>query len=113
MSKEIQCVLVVDDSPSVRRVVSEMLKRNGWEVLSACDGVEAIEMVIKHQSVDAMLLDIEMPHMDGYELIAALRKNEQHQHLPLIVLASRTASKYQQRALSLGADAYIVRHRLI
>jgi len=109
MSKEQQCILIVDDSPSVRRVVGRMLKMNGWEVLSACDGMEAIEMVIQHPSITAMLLDIEMPRMDGYELIETLRKNEQYQHLPLVVLASNAHSRRQQRAISLGADAYLVK----
>ena len=62
-------VLVVDDSPSVRRVVSNMLKANGWEVQTARDGVEALEVIARERPA-AVLLDIEMPRMDGYELMA-------------------------------------------
>ncbi|MBX5449683.1 response regulator [Thermogemmatispora sp.] len=101
-------VLVVDDSPSVRRVVSNMLKQHGWEVQTARDGVEALEM-ISSQPPAAVLLDIEMPRMDGYELMATVRSQEQYRTLPLVVLTSRAASKHKQRAMQLGASAYIVK----
>jgi chemotaxis protein histidine kinase CheA/ActR/RegA family two-component response regulator len=101
-------VLVVDDSPSVRRVVSSMLKQNGWEVQMARDGVEALEM-ISRETPAAVLLDIEMPRMDGYELIATVRAQEQYRTLPLVVLTSRAAGKHQQRAMQLGASGYVVK----
>ncbi|HEX6817726.1 MAG TPA: response regulator [Ktedonobacterales bacterium] len=101
-------VLVVDDSPSVRRVVSNMLKAHGWEVQTARDGVEALE-VIAREVPAAVLLDIEMPRMDGYELMATVRSQDQYRRLPLIVLTSRAATKHQQRAMQLGADAYVVK----
>ncbi len=101
-------VLVVDDSPSVRRVVSNMLKQHGWEVQMARDGLEALDM-ISHETPAAVLLDIEMPRMDGYELIATLRAQEQYRMLPLVVLTSRAAAKHQQRAAQLGASSYVVK----
>lgn len=101
-------VLVVDDSPSVRRVVTNMLKANGWETQSARDGIEALEMIAR-QPPAAILLDIEMPRMDGYELIATVRSQETDRHLPLIVLTSRAAAKHKQRAVQLGASAYIIK----
>lgn len=101
-------ILVVDDSPSVRRVVSQTLKNAGWEVLTARDGAEALEVVAQRIPV-GILLDIEMPRMDGYELMAALRSQPMYQQIPLIVLTSRAATKHQQRALQLGADAYVVK----
>nr|BBH91176.1 hypothetical protein KTC_59270 [Thermosporothrix sp. COM3] len=101
-------ILVVDDSPSVRRVVSNMLKQNGWEVQTARDGVEALEM-ISYETPAAVLLDIEMPRMDGYELIATVRAQEQYRSLPLVVLTSRAAAKHQQRAMQLGASAYVIK----
>ncbi len=106
--QEEQYVLVVDDSPSVRRVVSNMLKNAGWEVQTARDGVEALEVAGKRAPA-AVLLDIEMPRMDGYELISTLRSQEQFRHLPLVVLTSRAANKHHQRAMQLGADAYLVK----
>jgi chemotaxis protein histidine kinase CheA/ActR/RegA family two-component response regulator len=101
-------LLVVDDSPSVRRVVSNMLKQHGWEVQMARDGVEALEM-ISYETPAGVLLDIEMPRMDGYELISTVRAQEQYRTLPMIVLTSRAAAKHQQRAMSLGASAYVVK----
>ncbi|HEY6407760.1 MAG TPA: response regulator, partial [Ktedonobacteraceae bacterium] len=101
-------ILVVDDSPSVRRVVSNMLKQHGWEVQMARDGVEALEM-ISQQTPAAVLLDIEMPRMDGYELISTIRAQEQYRTLPLVVLTSRAAAKHQQRAMLLGASSYVVK----
>jgi CheY-like chemotaxis protein len=101
-------ILVVDDSPSVRRVVSGMLKNAGWAVQTARDGVEALE-VIGRERPAAVLLDIEMPRMDGYELMATIRAQDAYRNLPLIVLTSRAATKHQQRADQLGADAYIVK----
>jgi CheY-like chemotaxis protein len=101
-------VLVVDDSPSVRRVVGNMLKSYGWEVQTARDGVEALDSIARKMPA-AVLLDIEMPRMDGYELMATLRSQEQYRQLPLIVLTSRAATKHQQRAIQLGADAYVVK----
>jgi chemotaxis protein histidine kinase CheA/ActR/RegA family two-component response regulator len=101
-------VLIVDDSPSVRRVVSSMLKQRGWEVQMARDGVEALEM-ISRDTPAAVLLDIEMPRMDGYELIATVRAQEQYRTLPLVVLTSRAAAKHQQRAILLGANSYVVK----
>ncbi|HET8913505.1 MAG TPA: response regulator, partial [Ktedonobacteraceae bacterium] len=101
-------ILVVDDSPSVRRVVSTMLKQHGWEVQMARDGVEALEM-ITHETPAAVLLDIEMPRMDGYELMATVRAQEQYRTLPLVVLTSRAATKHQQRAMQLGASGYVVK----
>lgn len=101
-------VLVVDDSPSVRRVVSNMLKQHGWEVQMARDGVEALDQ-ISRQTPAAVLLDIEMPRMDGYELIATVRAQEQYRALPMVVLTSRAAAKHQQRAIQLGASAYVVK----
>ncbi|MFL5628016.1 MAG: response regulator [Ktedonobacteraceae bacterium] len=101
-------ILVVDDSPSVRRVVSNMLKQHGWEVQMARDGLEALDL-ISHETPAAVLLDIEMPRMDGYELIATVRAQEQYRTLPLVVLTSRAAAKHQQRAIQLGASSYVVK----
>ena len=101
-------ILVVDDSPSVRRVVGNMLKQHGWEVQLARDGVEALEMITQ-ETPAAILLDIEMPRMDGYELMATVRAQEQYRTLPIVILTSRAATKHQQRAMQLGASGYLVK----
>ena len=71
-------------------------------------GQEALEM-ISYETPAAVLLDIEMPRMDGYELISTVRAQEQYRTLPLIVLTSRASTKHQQRAMMLGASAYVVK----
>jgi CheY-like chemotaxis protein len=101
-------ILIVDDSPSVRRVVSTMLKQHNWEVQTARDGVEALEMITR-ETPAAVLLDIEMPRMDGFELMATVRAQEQYRTLPLIILTSRAGAKHQQHAMQLGASAYVVK----
>jgi len=101
-------ILIVDDSPSVRRVVGNMLKQHGWEVQVARDGVEALEM-ISNETPAGVVLDIEMPRMDGYELMATVRAQAQYRTLPIVILTSRAATKHQQRAMQLGANAYVVK----
>ena len=74
----------------------------------ARDAVEALDL-ISQQTPAAVLLDIEMPRMDGYELIATVRAQEQYRTLPMVVLTSRAAAKHQQRAIQLGASSYVVK----
>jgi chemosensory pili system protein ChpA (sensor histidine kinase/response regulator) len=101
-------VLVVDDSPSVRRVVSSLLAKAGWRALTARDGLEALEVL--HQSApDAIVLDVEMPRMDGYELLATLRQHETHRNVPVIMATSRAGEKHRRKALELGATGYLVK----
>jgi chemosensory pili system protein ChpA (sensor histidine kinase/response regulator) len=101
-------VLVCDDSLSVRRVVTIALERQGWQVVAARNGAEALE-VLSAEPVDLALLDIEMPQMDGYSLLERLRASQQHADLPVAMLTSRAADKHRQRALQLGAQAYLVK----
>jgi chemosensory pili system protein ChpA (sensor histidine kinase/response regulator) len=100
-------VLVVDDSLSVRRVLARTLERHGWTTLQAHDGVEALEMV-QAGGIDIVITDIEMPRMDGFELINSLRRGG-WQSLPVVVLTSRSSSKHRDKAIELGANAYIVK----
>jgi chemosensory pili system protein ChpA (sensor histidine kinase/response regulator) len=103
-------VLVVDDSISVRRVVSNLIRGAGWTPLAAKDGLEALE-IIQQSTVlpDAILVDIEMPRMDGYELMATLRAHPAYRRIPLIVLTSRAGDKHRQKAFSVGATDYVVK----
>jgi chemosensory pili system protein ChpA (sensor histidine kinase/response regulator) len=101
-------VLVVDDSLSVRRVVALALERQGWEVVQARHGQEALALLAT-MTVDAMLLDVEMPQMDGYALLERLRGSAEHARLPVAMLTSRAADKHRQRAFDLGANAYLVK----
>jgi chemosensory pili system protein ChpA (sensor histidine kinase/response regulator) len=99
-------ILVVDDSPSVRRVVSGMLKDAGWAVQTARDGVEALEFIGRERPA-AVLLDIEMPRMDGYELATYMRNDPRMKQVPIIMITSRTGEKHRQRALEIGVERYL------
>ena len=103
-------VLVVDDSLSVRRVLGNLLKSAGWNAVPARDGLEALEILEgAERPPDAILLDIEMPRMDGYELTATLRGMPEFATLPIVVLTSRAGEKHRQRAFDLGASDYLVK----
>ena len=107
--RDIKTVLVVDDSPSVRRVLSMLLGGAGWQVTTAKDGVEALDVLQRGGVPDVVLTDVEMPRMDGYELLATIRAQAAVSHLPVAVLTSRGADKHRRKALDLGASAYVVK----
>jgi chemosensory pili system protein ChpA (sensor histidine kinase/response regulator) len=98
--------LVVDDSITVRRVTQRLLERNGMRVLTARDGVDAIEVLQEHQP-DVILLDIEMPRMDGYEVAAHVRNDERLKDIPIIMITSRVGDKHRARAIEIGVDDYL------
>ena len=99
-------VLVVDDSISVRKVASKLLTAAGYQVDLAVDGLDALEY-LRQNSYEAVLTDLEMPQMHGYELIAEIRRLEETRDLPIVVVTSRTSQKHVQKALDLGANAYL------
>ena len=99
-------VMVVDDSVTVRKVTSRLLERHGMRVLTAKDGVDAMELLREH-TPDVVLLDIEMPRMDGYEVAARVRLDPRLQHLPIIMITSRTGEKHRERAIALGVNDYL------
>lgn len=99
-------VMVVDDSITVRRVSTRLLERYGLEVITARDGMEAISLLQQTQP-DLMLLDVEMPRMDGYELAQYIRSNALLRHLPIIMITSRMGDKHRERALTLGVNEYL------
>jgi chemotaxis protein histidine kinase CheA/ActR/RegA family two-component response regulator len=101
-----QVIMVVDDSVTVRKVTSRLLERHGFEVITAKDGVDALEK-LGHNTADLMLLDIEMPRMDGFELLNVLRHDRQHLGLPIVMITSRTGEKHRERAFSLGVNRYM------
>jgi chemosensory pili system protein ChpA (sensor histidine kinase/response regulator) len=100
------CVMVVDDSLTVRRVTARLLRRQNMEVLTAKDGVEALTLLDERRP-DVMLLDIEMPRMDGYELTRHVRRSDRLKDLPIIMITSRTGDKHRDHALSLGVDRFL------
>jgi len=109
-AREALTVMVVDDSVSVRRVVSNLMKSVGWQPMAARDGLEALELM-QHsvQPPDLILVDIEMPRMDGYELITTLKGQEAYRDIPIVILTSRAGEKHRRKARELGASEYIVK----
>ena len=98
--------LVVDDSITVRRVTQRLLERNGMKVLTARDGMDAIA-VLAENLPDVILLDIEMPRMDGYEVAAQVRNDPRTAAIPIIMITSRVGDKHRARAIELGVDDYL------
>jgi len=101
-------VLVVDDSLSVRRVVCSFLVRAGWQATPAKDGIEALEKLAALRP-DVALVDIEMPRMNGYELLSRIKSEPKWQDIPVVFLTSRSAAKHRERATQLNVDGYMVK----
>jgi chemosensory pili system protein ChpA (sensor histidine kinase/response regulator) len=98
-------VMVVDDSLTVRRLTSRLLARAGFEVATAKDGQDALEQM-QRVLPDLVVLDLEMPRMDGFELLSPLRSDARTRYVPIIIVSSRLAEKHQRRAAEMGADAF-------
>ncbi len=99
-------VMVVDDSLTVRKITSRMLTREGFEVATAKDGVDGLQQLEDIQP-DMILLDIEMPRMDGFEFARNMRADPKVRHIPIIMITSRTADKHRNRAMELGVNEYM------
>jgi chemosensory pili system protein ChpA (sensor histidine kinase/response regulator) len=99
-------VMVVDDSLTVRKISGRLLARHGYHVLTAKDGVDALEQ-LGEIIPDVMLLDIEMPRMDGFDLARNVRGDKRLQHIPIIMITSRTADKHRQHAAEIGVNHYM------
>lgn len=104
----IQSVLIVDDSLVVRKVMQRDMEGLGLNVVAAVDGVNVLEQ-LEENPVDIALVDLEMPRMNGYELLIRLREDEKYQKLPVVVITSRGGDMHRERAINLGADAYITK----
>ncbi|HAF45229.1 MAG: hypothetical protein A2100_02590 [Sideroxydans sp. GWF2_59_14] len=103
---KVPVVMVVDDSLTVRKITSRLLARSGYQVLTAKDGVDAMEQLTEVLP-DIMLLDVEMPRMDGFELAKRMRQDNRTKDLPIIMITSRTADKHRRYALELGVNEYM------
>jgi len=100
--------LVVDDSLSARRSLAQFVKDAGFEVRTAIDGLEAVGIIDAHKP-DILLVDMEMPRMNGMELTAHLRANPETSDLPVIMITSRSTDKHRQQARNVGVDAYLTK----
>ncbi|MEA1979580.1 MAG: response regulator [candidate division Zixibacteria bacterium] len=105
-----QTILVVDDSPTVVKFVSFSLKKSGYSVVTACDGMDALEKISSLASdVSLVITDLNMPNLDGYGLISSLRDNSEHQGTPIIILSSEDAEEDKDKGLQVGATSYLVK----
>ncbi len=99
-------VMVVDDSLTVRKITSRMLTRESFEVVTAKDGVDGLQQ-LQDVEPDVILLDIEMPRMDGFEFARNVRADPKTKHIPIIMITSRTADKHRNHAMELGVNEYM------
>jgi chemosensory pili system protein ChpA (sensor histidine kinase/response regulator) len=99
-------VMVVDDSLTVRKITSRLLTREGYQVVLAKDGVDALEQLLEVMP-DVVISDIEMPRMDGFDLVRNIRADKRLGGLPVIMITSRTAEKHRNYALEIGASHYL------
>jgi chemosensory pili system protein ChpA (sensor histidine kinase/response regulator) len=99
-------VMVVDDSLTVRKITSRMLAREGYEFVTAKDGVDALQQ-LQDMKPDCILLDVEMPRMDGFEFARNVRADDATRGIPIIMITSRTADKHRNHALEIGVNEYM------
>jgi chemosensory pili system protein ChpA (sensor histidine kinase/response regulator) len=98
--------MVVDDSLTVRKITGRMLAREGYEFIAAKDGIDALQQ-LQDVRPAVILLDVEMPRMDGFEFARNVRADEATKSIPIIMITSRTADKHRSRALELGVNEYM------
>ena len=103
---ETKTVMVVDDSITIRKITERMLKRYGVEVILAKDGVDATNL-LQDRVPDLMLLDIEMPRMDGFEVASYVKNDERLKDVPIVMITSRTGNKHKEKAMEIGVDRYL------
>ncbi len=101
-------ILIVDDSISVRKVLSNFVASHGWLATVAVDGVDAMEQ-IRVNKPDLVLLDIEMPRMNGFEVLQAMQSQAAYRNIPVLMLTSRSAVKYREKASELGASGFVTK----
>jgi two-component system, chemotaxis family, chemotaxis protein CheY len=101
-------ILAVDDSPSVRKLVEFTLKRGGFLVTTAQDGQEALEIIVR-EKFDAVILDVNMPRLDGFEFLKRIKANESLTMIPVVMLTTEGHDMDKEQASKLGATAYLVK----
>ncbi len=108
-SKLPKVILVVDDAISLRQTLCLTLQKSGYQVLQAQNGVEALEQLQLHPEIEVIISDLEMPRMNGFELLSHIRQNPDFSKKPVVVLTSRSAEKHRQLAYELGANSYLTK----
>ncbi len=103
-------ILIVDDEVHVIQILDYKLKKAGYQVLGATSGAQALD-ICRQEKPDIILLDIMMPEMDGWEVLARLKENEATKNIPIFMLTAKTQRADLMRGLSLGVDHYIIKPR--
>lgn len=103
-----KCVMVVDDSVAIRKFVMFALRAQGLTVVTAKDGMEALEK-LAHTPVDLVVTDLNMPKLDGYGLVRAIRADREYAELPVIILSSLSDERDKAEGFRLGANSYLVK----
>jgi len=101
-------ILVADDSPTIRKFVSFSLTMQGFDVVTVSDGMEALEK-LPFKKFDLIITDLNMPNLDGFELIRTIRENEEYKEVPIIILSSLSGSLEIEKGMSYGANSYLVK----
>lgn len=101
--------LIVDDSRAIRRLVGEMMKQMGFEVFEARDGIEALQQLEDHGAPDIVLLDWNMPLMNGLEFTQAVRSHPEYQELPLMMVTTETEKNRMRSAIRAGVNEYVMK----
>lgn len=102
-------IMIVDDSPSVRHIMTKLIRNAGWEAIVAKDGLEALELMQNGELPSVVLTDVEMPRMNGYELLASIKGSDPLKSVPVVMITSRASSKHEQKAIELGVSAYLTK----
>lgn len=102
-------ILIVDDSKTVRNLVSYVMKKEGFRVVAAEDGLDGLEKLYSAKQVDMVICDVNMPRMDGFTFIKNVRQQEEYRDLPIIVLSTEGEERDIQTGMRLGANMYMVK----
>ncbi len=102
-------ILIIDDSKTVRNLVAFIMKKDGFKVISAEDGLEGLEKLYSTEQIDLIICDVNMPRMDGFTFIKNVREQETYRDLPIIVLSTQGREKDIQTGMNLGANLYMVK----
>ena len=102
-------ILIVDDSSMIRSIVSKSAKKAGYEVIAASDGQEGLDKLELERDINLILTDINMPVMDGMEMIKNIKNNDEIKYIPIVILTTETQKKMKEQARNLGAKAWMVK----
>jgi len=101
-------IMVIDDSKTIRRSAESLLRREGWDVVTAVDGFDALAKVVEHKP-DIVFADIMMPRLDGYQTCALIKNNADYRHIPVVMLSSKDGLFDRARGRVVGADAHLAK----